>query len=61
LIEFVVITFRREPFALIWPGEVWQRIGGSGLVAAILAIPSFVILNWIGRRLGVFNQQRLAA
>lgn len=61
LIEFVVITFRREPFALIWPQEVWQRIGGSGLVAAILAIPSFLILNWLGRRLGIFSQQRLVA
>ena len=58
LVEYLAITFRREPFALIWPQEVWLRIGGSGLTAALLAIPCFLILNWIGRRLGVFTPSR---
>jgi hypothetical protein len=57
-VEYLAITFRREPFALIWPKEVWVRIGGSGLTAALLAIPAFLILNWIGRRLGVFTPSR---
>ena len=60
LVEFIIITFRREPFALIWPREIWQRIGGTGLVAAVFAIPFFLILNWIGRRAGLFQQRRAA-
>ena len=56
LIEYLVITFRREPFALIWPREVWIRIGGSGLVAGLLAIPAFIILNWVARRAGLFDR-----
>ncbi len=60
LVEFIIITFRREPFALIWPREIWQRIGGTGLVAAFLAIPFFLILNWVGRRAGLFQQRRVA-
>jgi hypothetical protein len=61
LVEFVIITFRREPFALIWPREIWNRVGGSGLVAAIVAVPFFLILNWLGRRAGIFQQRRRAA
>ena len=60
LVEFIIITFRREPFALIWPREIWQRIGGSGLVAAVIAIPLFLILNWVGRRAGLFLQRSTA-
>ena len=60
LIEFVVITFRREPFALVWPPEVWRRIAGSGLAAALIAPLVFFGLNWIGRRLGHFERERLA-
>lgn len=61
LVEFLIITFRREPFALIWPRELWTRIGGSGLVAAVLAVPLFLILNWAGRRAGLFHPRRAAA
>jgi hypothetical protein len=60
LVEFTLITFRREPFALIWPREIWQRVGGSGLVAAVLAVPLFLMLNWLGRRTGLFQPQRHA-
>ena len=58
LIEYVVITFRREPFAFIWPREIWNRIGGSGLVAALFSIPIFLFLNWVGRRAGLFHNSR---
>jgi hypothetical protein len=58
LIEYAVITFRREPFQLIWPREIWIRIGGSGLVAGLLAIPCFLLLNWVGRRAGLFDRVR---
>ena len=60
LIEFVVITFRREPFALVWPRDVWSRIAGSGLAAALIAPLVFFGLNWIGRRLGHFERARVA-
>ncbi len=58
LVEFLIITFRREPFALIWPREIWQRVGGSGLVAGVLAVPLFMALNWLGRRSGLFDPRR---
>lgn len=58
LAEFIIITFRREPFALVWPREVWTRIGGSGLVAAFMAVPLLLFLNWAGRRAGLFNLRR---
>jgi hypothetical protein len=53
VLEFLLITFRREPFAFHWPREVWHRIAGSGIAAALLAIPAFAIFTWLGRRLGV--------
>jgi hypothetical protein len=60
LAEYIIITFRREPFALIWPREIWTRIGGSGITAAVMAIPFFLALNWLGRRAGIFNPRRTA-
>jgi hypothetical protein len=59
LLEYVVITFRREPFALIWPKEVWHRILGSGVAALIIAPFAFLILNWFARRFGYFDRSRL--
>ncbi len=55
LMEFLIITFRREPFAFYWPNDVWHRIGGSGLAAALLAIPAFAVFTWLGRRLGAIK------
>ena len=55
LMEFLIITFRREPFAFYWPREAWHRIGGSGLAAALIAIPAFAIFTWLGRRLGAIK------
>lgn len=60
LVEYVIITFRREPFALVWPREVWTRIGGTALVTAFLAAPLFLFLNWAGRRAGLFTSRRAA-
>ena len=59
LVEFLIITFRREPFALIWPREVWLRAAGSGLAAVLLAIPAFIMFGWLGRRLGAFRHARI--
>jgi hypothetical protein len=59
-IEFVFVTFRREPFTLAWSPAVWKRIAGSGLTALIIAPVLFLVLNWMGRRLGHFDRSRLA-
>jgi hypothetical protein len=58
LIEYVVLTFRREPFALIWPADVWHRVLSSGLVVALASPIVFIALNWVGRRLGHFEKPR---
>ena len=58
LIEYLVLTFRREPFAFIWPPQVWRQVLSSGLVAAMIAPSVFLILNWVGRRLGHFEKPR---
>ena len=60
LVEYIIITFRREPFALIWPREIWTRILGTAFVTAILAVPLFLLLNWFGRRAGLFTPKRTA-
>lgn len=58
LIEYVVITFRREPFEFIWPRAVWDRVLSSGLVTVLVSPFVFILLNWIGRRLGHFDERR---
>jgi hypothetical protein len=60
LIEFAFLTFRREPFQLIWPITVWRQILGSGIAAALISPVLFFSLNWIGRRMGVFERARIA-
>jgi hypothetical protein len=60
LVEFVLITFRREPFELVWRDTVWRHILGSGVAAALIAPGLFFGLNWIGRRLGHFERARVA-
>jgi hypothetical protein len=57
LVEYVVITFRREPFAFIWPRHVWDQILSSGLVTVFVSPFLFIVLNWIGRRLGHFEKR----
>jgi hypothetical protein len=57
LTEYLVITFRREPFAFIWPRNVWNQILSSGLVTVLVSPFVFLVLNWIGRRLGHFEQR----
>ena len=60
LVEFLLVTFRREPFALIWPQDVWMRILGSGVAAAVISPVLFFGLNWVARRLGYFERVRIA-
>ena len=58
LVEFVMITFRREPFAFVWPRAVWSKIVSSGIAAALIAPLLFISLNAIARRLGHFERER---
>ena len=60
LIEYVVLTFRREPFVFYWPPDVWSRIASSGLAVLIISPFLYIVLNWIGRRLGHFERSRAA-
>jgi hypothetical protein len=50
LAEYLMLTVRRG--GLIFPPEIWSRIGGSGIVAAIVAPVFFFTLNWIAPRVG---------
>lgn len=50
LAQFLMITIRRG--TLVFPTEIWWRIGGPGLVAAMLAPIFFFSLNWLAPRVG---------
>ena len=47
LAEYLMRTFRQEEVAFIFSKEVWWRIGGAGLVAALLSPFFFFVLNYI--------------
>jgi len=50
LAEYLMLTIRRGGF--IFPNEIWWRIGGSGIIAALLAPVFFFTLNWISSLVG---------
>jgi hypothetical protein len=50
LAEFLMITIRRGGF--VFTNEVWWRIAGSGIIAALLAPIFFFTLNWFSSMLG---------
>jgi hypothetical protein len=50
LAEYLMITIRRGGF--VFTPEVWWRIGGSGVAAAMLAPIFFFTLNWLAPRVG---------
>ena len=45
LAEYLMLTFRREPVVFVFDREIWWRIGGAGLVAALLSPFFFFALN----------------
>ena len=47
LSEYLMITFRREPVVFVFNQDVWWRIGGAGLVAALLSPFFFFTLNYV--------------
>jgi hypothetical protein len=52
LAEYLMITFRREPVTFIFNKEIWWRIGGAGLVAALLSPLFFFALNYLAFLVG---------
>ena len=50
LAEYLMVTVRRG--GLVFPHEIWWRIGGSGLIAAMIAPIYFFTLNWLAPRVG---------
>ena len=50
LAEYLMITVRRG--GLVFPPEIWWRIGGSGVIAAMLAPIFFFTLNWLAPLVG---------
>ncbi len=56
LAEYLMITLRRGD--LIFTKEVWWRIGGSGLVAVVLAPFCFFIFNSIAESVGYETRPR---
>lgn len=47
LAEYLMRTFRQEPVVFIFNKEVWWRIGGAGLIAALLSPFFFFVLNYL--------------
>ena len=47
LAEYMMLTFRREPVVFIFNKDIWWRIGGAGLVAALLSPFFFFALNYL--------------
>jgi hypothetical protein len=50
LVEYLMLTFRRGGF--VFPPVVWHRIGGAGLVAAMLAPVVYFILTSLAVMVG---------
>jgi hypothetical protein len=52
LAEFVMISIRRQPVTFVFDASLWWRIGGAGLVAALLSPPFFFFLNYLAALVG---------
>ena len=59
LMEYLIITFRREPLILLFPKEIWLRILGSGIGVIAIALPVFFILNLVASWAGYSKQERI--
>lgn len=58
LVDYLIITFRREPLQLVFTKEIWLRMAGSGVAAIAIAVPVFLILNWIASWAGLLKPER---
>src|SRR5580700_1352902 len=52
LAEYLMITFRREPVVFLFNRDIWWRIGGAGLVAALLSPLVFFAFNYLAFLVG---------
>jgi hypothetical protein len=57
--EYVMITFRRGEF--LFPNDIWWRIGGSGLVAMMIAPIVFFVMHSFAESCGWGPPQRRKA
>ncbi len=51
-VEFIMISLRREPVNFPFNDEIWWRIGGAGLMAALLSPILFFFFNYIASLIG---------
>lgn len=58
LVEYLIITFRREPLQLVFTKEIWLRMAGSGVAAIAVAVPVFLVLNLIASWAGLLKPER---
>ncbi len=52
LTEFVMISVRRLPLSFDFNQQVWWRIGGAGLIAALISPLFFFFLNYLALLVG---------
>ena len=52
LVEYLMISIRRQPVSLVFNEEIWWRIGGAGLAAAFLSPFFFFALNYLASLVG---------
>lgn len=50
--EFIMISIRRQPVSLVFDAGIWWRIGGAGLVAALIAPLFFFFFNYLAALVG---------
>ena len=52
LVEYLMISIRREPVSFHFDQQIWWRIGGAGLAAMVLAPFFFFALNYLAEITG---------
>jgi hypothetical protein len=55
LLEYVLISVRREPIHFEFVGVIWARVIGPGLLALVLAPFASMALRYLGRLMGYSN------
>ena len=50
--EFIMISIRRQPVHFVFSPEIWWRIGGAGLIAALISPLFFIFLNYLAALVG---------
>ena len=47
LAEYLMLCLRRQPVSFVFNQDIWWRIGGAGLIAALLSPLFFFFLNYL--------------